>query len=155
MQLEATRAVDLAQAVTALCQLGARPRPALLSRLLAFGPLPDYSMALLRDLLAAVNGLLGADGADNAGNTLPAARPALSDAPGEGAGPREFDAFVDAARRELGASDAELAPAAAAPEDGASAAGLRPGAGLLWQLAGMEAAGGGADSTEADERAEE
>ena len=148
-RLESLRAAELAQGVAALCALGARPRDALIARLLALGPVPDYANQprLLPRLHAAVTALIDAEAAAGAASEAEAseaaagggpaaaggkrgrkqrrpsaARPQWAEAapPQEGADDGAFEAYVDAARAQLGASRRPEAEWAAAADGGAS-----------------------------------
>ncbi|GBF97017.1 hypothetical protein Rsub_09814 [Raphidocelis subcapitata] len=142
--LDAARPSELAAVVTALCSLGVQPRTPLLERLLSFGPCPEFSPRLMADLHAAITVLLGDGGAPpkrarRAPRSGPGSPPppapwsAELDAPPEGAAPEDFDAFVDAARAHLGASDRSLE----APEPEEAGAGEAPALGpnSLWRFA--------------------
>lgn len=118
-QLPTARAVDLARVVTALCDMGVRPHPAVLQQLLSLGPVPDFSLKMMTELHRAITTLLK-DGERKArlasqdyspdadAPTAPSQPQAAFEAPGEGAGAAEIDAFVDAARSQLGAKDSRL-----------------------------------------------
>jgi hypothetical protein len=147
--LDGARPADLAALFTALCYLGVQPRAPLLERLLSFGPSPDFSPRLMADLHGAITALLGDGGgappkrkrgrprttSDSAGP--PAPWSAALDAPPEGAAPEEFDAFVDAARAHLGASDSSLDAPEPPQEEGGVGASNAPATGpnSLWRFA--------------------
>jgi hypothetical protein len=152
-QLDATHPVDLARAVTALCGMGVRPRPALLERLLAMGPCPEFNLQLMTRLHQAITELLGDGGGEQgAGGKAAKRRPRQQrstssktsrkaagtagglEPPGEGAGAVAFDAYVDEARLYLGAGDAELSAAGAAGADAeVTREGRAAGASSLWK----------------------
>jgi len=150
-QLESTRATELAKAVTSLCDMGVRPHTALLERLLAFGPCPEFNLDLMTRLNQALTALLGEgvgisnpqrrrDSTSSSGASSPPSPSswvAGLDAPPQGADETEFDAFVDAARAHLGATDttADLAVAEGLQEGAGAAASLQPG-GAMWRYMG-------------------
>jgi hypothetical protein len=165
--------VELAQVVSTLCQLGQRPRMLLLERLLSLGPCPEYSRPLLRNLLAAVNRLLEEGGdSEVASNRWPPlkhhkasmgrgrwaaaiSRDTLEGVPDAGAAADDYDAYVDAARRVLGARDGTLSMGRSdelvVGEDGQPLTLQQGGNSTLWQLAGMDAVDRGAGTLEGED----
>lgn len=154
-QLDAARPADLARVVTSLVAVGAHPRLFLLQRLLEIGPSPAFSPDLMGELHRAVTTLLAdpheraaaagrgrrtsARGARSSEAVAAAAGPA--GVPGEGAEAEEFDAFVDAARAQLGAG---ALPEAGSTESTAAGGEASAGAGLgssgLWQFVSGDSA---------------